>query len=200
MFELSLEDMAREELWIQIVYKESQLIKCVVGYLPHHGGDPGSVIKAAYLEGRRSRVRPHSRHQVVKKQSVSTPAAHLWRFNVVGSLRDRDVACSATYRQGQNFESCVPRAVSSHHPQEDLMAHLSLFVHKGGIKPHSFHPIFLPHQCTLLDLHGCDLRWTVIAYIEISWRRTITLLTKCNILDLVNFVVFKFSWILSSNV
>ena len=59
----------------------------------------------------------------------------------VGSLRDREVACSASDRQGSNFESCVWRTVSSqssHHPQEVLLAQFSLYVHKGGLKPDSF--------------------------------------------------------------
>ena len=61
---------------------------------------------------------------------------------IVGSLRDREVACSASDRQGSNFESCVWRTVSSqssHHPQEVLPAQFSLYVHKGGLKPDSFH-------------------------------------------------------------
>ena len=64
----------------------------------------------------------------------------------VGSLRDREVACSASDRQGSNFESCVWRTVSSqssHHPQEVLLAQFSLYVHKGGLKPDSFHFYFL---------------------------------------------------------
>ena len=62
--------------------------------------------------------------------------------SIVGSLRDREVACSASERQGSNFESCVWRTVSSqssHHPQEVLLAQFSLYVHKGGLKPDSFH-------------------------------------------------------------
>ena len=59
--------------------------------------------------------------------------------SIVGSLRDREVACSASDRQGSNFESCVWRAVSSHLPQEVLLALFSLYVHKGGLKPDSFH-------------------------------------------------------------
>ena len=62
--------------------------------------------------------------------------------SIVGSLRDREVTCSASDRQGSNFESCVWRAVSSqssHHPQEVLLAQFSLYVHKGGLKPDSFH-------------------------------------------------------------
>ena len=68
------------------------------------------------------------------------------KVSIVGSLRDRKVACSASDRQGSNFESCVWRTVSSqssHHPQEVLLAQFSLYVHKGGLKPDSFHFIFI---------------------------------------------------------
>ena len=72
------------------------------------------------------------------------PSEHV---SIVGSLRDREVACSASDRQGSNFESCVWRTVSSqssHHPQEVLLAQFSLYVHKGGLKPDSFHFISFP--------------------------------------------------------
>ena len=45
-------------------------------------------------------------------------------------------------RQGYHLESCVWRAASfhsSHHSQEVSLAQFSLYVHKGGLKPHSFH-------------------------------------------------------------
>ena len=61
---------------------------------------------------------------------------------LVGSLRDREVACSASGHQGSNFEFCVWRTVSSqssHHPQEVLLAQFILYVHKGGLKTDSFH-------------------------------------------------------------
>ena len=64
------------------------------------------------------------------------------KVSIVGSLRDREVACSASDRQGSNFESCVWRTVSSqssHHPQEVLLAQFSLYVHKSGLKPDLFH-------------------------------------------------------------
>ena len=64
------------------------------------------------------------------------------KVSIVGSLRDREVACSASDRQGSNFESCVWRTVSSqssHHPQEVLLTQFSLYVHKGGLKPDLFH-------------------------------------------------------------
>ena len=64
------------------------------------------------------------------------------KVSIVGSLRERKVACSVSDRQGSNFESCVWRTVSSQssdHPQEVLLAQFSLYVHKGGRKPDSFH-------------------------------------------------------------
>ena len=58
------------------------------------------------------------------------------KLSIVGILRDREVACSASDRQGANFDSCVWRTVSSHsshHPQEVLTAQFSLYVRKGGL-------------------------------------------------------------------
>ena len=66
----------------------------------------------------------------------------LVKLSIVGSLHDREVACSASARQGLNFESCVWRAVSSdssHRPQEVPLAQFSLYVHKSGLNPDSFH-------------------------------------------------------------
>ena len=81
------------------------------------------------------------------------------KVSIVGSLRDREVACSASDRQGSNFESCVWRTVSSHsshYPQEVLLAQFSLYVHKGGLKPDSFHFLQWPQthclQCVFTDL------------------------------------------------
>ena len=73
------------------------------------------------------------------------------KVSIVGSLRDREVACSASDRQGSKFESCVWRTVSSqssHHPQEVLLAQFSLYVHKGGLKPDSFH--FILEMLTII--------------------------------------------------
>ena len=57
------------------------------------------------------------------------------------SLRDREVACSASAHEGLSFKFCVWRAVSSRSsdlPQKVLLAQFSLHVHKCGLKPHSF--------------------------------------------------------------
>ena len=70
----------------------------------------------------------------------------LVKLSIVGSLRDREVACSASDRQDLNFEFCVWRAVSSHsshHPREVLLAQFSLYVHKNGLQPDSFHFIVM---------------------------------------------------------
>ena len=75
------------------------------------------------------------------------------KVSIVGSLRDQEVACSASDRQGSNFESCVWRTVSSqssHHPQEVLLAQFSLYVHKSGLKPDSFHFISFPSNTNLV--------------------------------------------------
>ena len=77
------------------------------------------------------------------------------KVSIAGSLRDREVACSASDRQGSNFESCVWRTVSSqssHHPQEVLLAQFSLYMHKGGLKPDSF--IFFPSHIIRLRRAG----------------------------------------------
>ena len=74
--------------------------------------------------------------------------------SIVGSLRDREVARSASDRQGSNFESCVWRTVSSqssHHLQEVLLAQISLYVHKDGLKPDSFH-FFAPSKLTKVTI------------------------------------------------
>ena len=68
----------------------------------------------------------------------------------MGSLRDQEVVCSASDLQRLNFESCVWREVSSHsthHPQEIFLAQLSLYVHKSGLKPDSYHLISFRGDC-----------------------------------------------------
>ena len=81
------------------------------------------------------------------------------KVSIVGSLRDREVACSASDRQGSNFESCVWRTVSSqssHHPQEVLLAQFSLYVHKGGLKPDSFHFFQLDRVLLMIYQSGAE--------------------------------------------
>ena len=81
----------------------------------------------------------HARVRRFARNKMFLPHPRVKR-SIVGSLCDREVACSASDRQ--RFEFCVWRTVSSHsshHPQEVLLAQFSLFVRKGDLKPDSFH-------------------------------------------------------------
>ena len=92
--------------------------------------------------------------------------------SIVGSLRDREVACSASDRQGSNFESCVWRTVSSqssHHPQEVLLAQFSLYVHKGGLKPDSFHFFFTHLEVVSLYMSNATRNFTWVKITHISF-------------------------------
>ena len=107
------------------------------------GGGPRVVVSTAAFHARVRGSVPG--HGGLKETKLFLPHPRV-KVSIVGSLRDREVACSASDRQGSNFESCVWRTVSSqssHHPQEVLLAQFSLYVHKGGLKPDSFHFIFI---------------------------------------------------------
>ena len=107
-------------------------------YLKILSGGPRVVLSAAAFH---ARVRGSVPGLGVLKKKMFLPHPRV-KVSIVGSLRDREVACSASDPQGSNFESCVWRTVSSqssHHPQEVILAQFSLYVHKGGIKPDSFH-------------------------------------------------------------
>ena len=100
------------------------------------GGGPRVVVSTAAFHARVRGSVPGPGG--LKETKVFLPHPRV-KVSIVGSLRDREVACSASDRQGSNFESCVWRTVSFHHPQEVLLAQFSLYVHKGGLKPDSFH-------------------------------------------------------------
>ena len=103
------------------------------------GGGPSVVVSTAAFHARVRGSVPGLGG--LKETKLFLPHPRV-KVSIVGSLRDREVACSASDRQGSNFESCVWRTVSSqssHHPQEVLLAQLSLYVHKGGLKPDSFY-------------------------------------------------------------
>ena len=103
------------------------------------GGGPRVVVSTAAFHTRVRGSVPGLGGLKEKKMFLPHPRV---KVSIVGSLRDREVVCSAWDRHGSNFESCVWRTVSSHHPQEVLLAQFSLYVHKGGLKPDSFHFIF----------------------------------------------------------
>ena len=103
------------------------------------GGGPRVVVSTAAFHARVRGSVPGLGGLKETKMFLPHPRV---KVSIAGSLRDREVACSASDRQGANFESCVWRTVSSRssrHPQEVLLAQFSLYVHKGGLKPDSFH-------------------------------------------------------------
>ena len=108
------------------------------------GGGPRVVISTAAFHARVRGSVPGLGDLKETKMFLPHPRVKL---SIVGSLRDRKVACSASDRQGSIFKSCVWRTVSSHsshHPQEFLLAQFSIFVHKSGLKPDSFHFLIVP--------------------------------------------------------
>ena len=111
-------------------------------FVSNKGGGPRVVVSTAAFHARVRGSVPGLGGLNETKMFLPHPRV---KVSIVGSLRDREVACSASDRQGSNFESCVWRTVSSqssHHPQEVLLAQFSLYVHKGGLKPDSFHYLF----------------------------------------------------------
>ena len=102
------------------------------------GGGPGVVVSTAAFHDRVRGSVPGLGGLKETKMFLPHPRV---KVSIVGSLRDREVACSASDRQGSNFESCVWRTVSSqssHHPQEVPLVQFSLYLHKSGLKPDSF--------------------------------------------------------------
>ena len=108
-------------------------------YTYNEGGGPSVVVSTAAFHARVWGSVPGLGSLKETKMCLPHPRV---KVSIVRSLRDREVGCSASDRQGLNFESCVWRTVSSqssHHPQEVLLAQFSLYVHKGVRKPDSFH-------------------------------------------------------------
>ena len=135
------------------VFWRSARVECLPQGL---GGGPRVVVSTAAFHARVRGSVPGLGGLKETKMFLPHPRV---KVSIVGSLRDREVACSASDRQGSNFESCVWRTVSSqssHHPQEVLLAQFSLCVHKGGLKPDSFHFI-LPQGLQALSLTAHSL-------------------------------------------
>ena len=79
------------------------------------GGGPRVVVSTAAFH---ARVRGSVPGLGGLKKKMFLPLLRV-KVSIVGSLRDKEVACSPSDRQGSNFESCVWRTVSSqssHHP------------------------------------------------------------------------------------
>ena len=129
--------------------------------IPLGGGGPRVVVSTAAFHARVRGSVPSLGG--LKETKLFLPHPRV-KVSIVGSLRDREVACSASDRQGSNFESCVWRTVSSqssHHPQEVLLAQFSLYVHKGGLKPDSFHFLH-PVSLDIFDFFNLQPLWVKI--------------------------------------
>ena len=121
-------------------------------YYIGEGGGPRVVVSTAAFHARVRGSVPGLGGLKETKMFLPHPRV---KVSIVGSLYDREVACSASDRQGSNFESCVWRTVSSqssHHPQEVLLAQFSLYVHKGGLKPDSFHFFIISEKQRLCEM------------------------------------------------
>ena len=110
---------------------------------------------------------------------VSTAAFHSRVQGLVPSLsglkETQMFECSASDRQGSNFESCVWRTVSAHsyhHPQEVLLARFNLVVHKFGLKSHSFIHSFV----FLLKLNSCAV--LCISMSHAKYRNVVIVVTQ----------------------
>ena len=87
------------------------------------GGGPRVVVSTAAFHGR-------VRGSVPGLGGLKETKMFLPHPRVKVSI-DRELACSASDRQGSNFKSCVWRTVSSqssHHPQEVLLAQFSIYM------------------------------------------------------------------------
>ena len=74
------------------------------------GGGPRAVVSTAAFHARVQGSVPGLGD--FKETEMFLPHPRV-KVSIVGSRRDREVACSASDRQGSNFESCVWRTVSS---------------------------------------------------------------------------------------
>ena len=119
------------------------------------------------------------------------------KFNVV-SLHDREVASSASDRQ--DFESCVWKAVSSHHPQEVILAQLSIYDHKGGLKPHAIihQQIFTAFRsCASLPPLTTSSGWKVVIILQFKTGHLQILMLKLqNCFFLILFKLIHGEWCL----
>ena len=84
---------------------EYLVVVIIVNGVQHiEGGGPRVVVSTAAFHGRVRGSVPGLGGLKETKMFLPHPRV---KVSIVGSLRDREVACSASDRQGSNFESCV---------------------------------------------------------------------------------------------
>ena len=138
---------------------------------PYMGGGPRVVVSTAAFH---ARVRGWAPGLGGLKETKNVSSPSTCESQYCGEPPWPRAACSASDRQGSNFESCVWRTVSSqssHHPQEVIMAQFSLYVHKGGLKPDLFH--FISINIALSKKVNADL------YIPCIYHEDNSSLTPC---------------------
>ena len=79
-----------------------ELIYAVIQVTPRTGGGPRVVVSTAAFHARVRGSVPGRGGLKETKMFLPHPRV---KVSIVGSLRDREVACSASDRQGTNFES-----------------------------------------------------------------------------------------------
>ena len=94
---------------------------------------------------------PHRHHNKTRYTSTQR------RYNADPAPQTVGQHCTIT---GRTLRACrgdhKPHTYkSSHHPQEVLLAQFSLYVHKGGLKPDSFHFIHTKGTCMLAIRTPC---------------------------------------------
>ena len=92
------------------VQRQHQWPPSLYDVLTNVGGGPRVVVSTAAFHARVRGSVPGLGG--LKETKLFLPHPRV-KVSIVGSLRDREVACSASDRQGSNFESCVWRTVSS---------------------------------------------------------------------------------------
>ena len=96
------------------------------------------------------------------------------KLSIMGSLRDREVACSASDRQGANLESCVWRKCHLIHltiPRGFSWHSLAyIYVHKGGLKPDS---LYFYHSVLVKWKGICDTFKVEAETFQVPFIRTI---------------------------
>ena len=109
-----------QDFQTNIMFMPSQywdIISILCHWTRRWGGGPRVVVSTAAFHARVRDSVPVLGGLKETKMFLPHPRV---KVSIVGSLRDREVACSASDRQETNFESCVCRTVpsqSSHHPQ-----------------------------------------------------------------------------------
>ena len=131
-----------------------------VSFKPSRGGGPRVAVSTAAFHARVRGSIPGLGGLKETKMFLPHPRVKL---SIMGSLCAREVACSASDRQGSNFESCAWRTVSSHsshNPQEVLLAQFNLYEWPKA-RSISFH--LNPHDAA--KHHFSSVKNDIISYI-----------------------------------